>query len=272
MTPEELTNEGKPFPFPFSSRRFSPILVSEAFFGWPCKSASSFSVVTSSLGAGWEKIKPNVLKLLDRIRRTAAKRKDVETLQHRQKKLRPSYDKLKASLPKSAQPFMSLFTDFLLFESVKSLWANDKLELTDEAWHDSFDAILEEVEQYRVDLAHHARTAILAANGLEDEDGDDEPDFGAHFFHKPTSTLACALATCGKAHAPSSPPPFIPTNAVSPGSVTRTPWGLSSKSSITSTSFTTSTTSSRERRRSSRASRSFISTSRPRSLPPSPVS
>ncbi|GAA5903612.1 hypothetical protein JCM6882_003001 [Rhodosporidiobolus microsporus] len=68
----------------------------------------------------WE-IKPQIIKLLDRIRRNTAKQDLVNTLQSRQKALRPRYDKLKAALPKSAQPFVPLFVDFLLLPSVKPL-------------------------------------------------------------------------------------------------------------------------------------------------------
>ncbi|GAA5903616.1 hypothetical protein JCM6882_003002 [Rhodosporidiobolus microsporus] len=75
--------------------------------------------------------------------------------------------------------------------------------MKDSVWLDSLDAIIDEVEQYRLDLVLHARSIILAATVDEDEqpnEEDDEPDLGDAFFSKPTSYLACTFTDCNKAH------------------------------------------------------------------------
>ncbi|GAA6007263.1 hypothetical protein JCM10207_001563 [Rhodosporidiobolus poonsookiae] len=117
----------------------------------------------------WERIKPQVLKVADRERAYVVAEARVRADKDRQRELRPRYDELEDTLDESARPFLPLFVDFLLLPSVRPLWENLDVELDDAAWNDSLDGVLEEVEQYRLDLCFHARACILAAT--EDDDG-----------------------------------------------------------------------------------------------------
>ncbi|GAA5860181.1 hypothetical protein JCM8547_009217 [Rhodosporidiobolus lusitaniae] len=153
----------------------------------------------------WEDIKPRIIKLLERIRRDDVKKSTVVAKQARQRALRPRYEKLKHSLPPYYEPYLPLFVDFLLFDSVKPLWVDDG-DVTDEVWGDALPEIIEEVEQYRVDLTLHTREVILAAtadpdakDGKEEQDEeDDNPDLSDAFFKKATSYVACAFTNCNK--------------------------------------------------------------------------
>ncbi|GAA5903575.1 hypothetical protein JCM6882_002990 [Rhodosporidiobolus microsporus] len=150
----------------------------------------------------WDDIKPNILKLLDRLRRAKEKRNAVTARQARQRALRFRYDELKSSMPASAQPFVPLFIDFLLLPSVKPIWVDEHEDETDKRWRASLGAITEELEQYRVNLAQYAHDAVIAATVDEDDlatmEGDDEPDLSDAFFDKATSFLACTFSNCHK--------------------------------------------------------------------------
>ncbi|GAA6036525.1 hypothetical protein JCM8097_003547 [Rhodosporidiobolus ruineniae] len=153
----------------------------------------------------WEEIKPKIIKLLNRLRKQSSKRNDVSAKQRRQQALRPHYDKLKKSLPKKAQPFIPLFVDFLLLPSVIPLWREAPDDDQDDhvVWMDSLDSIGEDLEQYRLELALHARDSILEAttdpdDGDVEPDQENEPDLSDGFFAKATSILACSFTTCNK--------------------------------------------------------------------------
>ncbi|GAA6007232.1 hypothetical protein JCM10207_001554 [Rhodosporidiobolus poonsookiae] len=160
----------------------------------------------------WETIKPDILKLVARLRRKrlSDELKDAQT--KRQRELRPRYDKLTKSLDKSARPFLPLFVDFLVFPSVRPLWNDLDAELDDAAWNDALDDMREEIEQYRLELCLHARSVVIAATRESDsdegDDGDDEHGAGADeeelpsdaFFAKCTSFVACNFSNCHKTH------------------------------------------------------------------------
>ncbi|BGP13385.1 hypothetical protein JCM10213v2_001304 [Rhodosporidiobolus nylandii] len=160
----------------------------------------------------WEEIKPQVIKLLKRLGKAKVKREATEELQARQSSLRPRYDKLLAALSVKARPFLPLFVDWLALPSVVALWASD-IKITDAVWLDSLDAIIEECEEYRLDLVLRAREVILAATTDPDEEEeedaaneDDDPDVSDGFFRRATSFVACTFRNCGKAYSDKSVP------------------------------------------------------------------
>ncbi|BGP13389.1 hypothetical protein JCM10213_008548 [Rhodosporidiobolus nylandii] len=154
----------------------------------------------------WTQIKPKIIALLNRIRAAEAKEELLAGYQTRQKSLRARYDKLKDALPPNARPFLPLFVDWLVLPSIKPLWQKDN-KITDAMWLDSLDAVIEECEEYRLDLVLHAREVIVAATTDPDEekegdaaDEDDEPDVSDRFFRRATSIVACAFRNCNKSH------------------------------------------------------------------------
>lgn len=128
-----------------------------------------------------------------------------EMCQDRQHALRRRYDGLKSDLEADAQPFMPLFVDFLLFESVMPLWVFDEVRVDDELWEDALVDINEEIEQYRLELILHAHEIILSATTDPDDrqtqDTLDEPleaTLDDAFFSRATSFVCCAFQNCKK--------------------------------------------------------------------------
>ncbi|GAA5896549.1 hypothetical protein JCM8208_004231 [Rhodotorula glutinis] len=155
----------------------------------------------------WVRVKPKLLKLLDRHKKAEAKRalalQQAICQSQRQSGLRPFYDKLYKSLDKSARPFVPLFGDFLLLPSVKPLWAGDD-DVSEQAWTDALDDIKEDLEQFRLDLVVHVRELIFEATTDPDERstaqdylglGDDDLDLDA-FFSLATSFVCCDVRGC----------------------------------------------------------------------------
>ncbi|GAA5990768.1 hypothetical protein JCM11641_002032 [Rhodosporidiobolus odoratus] len=151
----------------------------------------------------WDDIQPKILKLLTRLTRTKVKKEEVSALQTRQKDLRHRYDKLQKSLSETARPFLPLFVDFLLLPSVKELWLGGAA-VNDQRWYESLDAVIEDIEEYRLELVLHARGVILAAaRDVSDEgmsDLDDSPDVSDEFFDRATSLVACSFKDCIYSH------------------------------------------------------------------------
>ncbi|GAA5896674.1 hypothetical protein JCM8208_004262 [Rhodotorula glutinis] len=158
----------------------------------------------------WERIKPAVLKLVERIKKKQDRKAMHLRLQDRQRSLRPRYDKLKKALPSTAQPFMPLFIDFLVLSSVKALWFDETVKLDDATWYAHLDDIKEELDQYRLDLALHAHKLITAARVDPDDaipvpgelDELEDLDLSDDFFNLATSFICCALDDCRKARRP----------------------------------------------------------------------
>ncbi|GAA5852774.1 hypothetical protein JCM9279_003967 [Rhodotorula babjevae] len=155
----------------------------------------------------WVRIKPKLLKLLDRRKELHVKqgliRQQRNRQYDRQRILRPLYDKLLKSLDESARPFAPLFLDFLLLPSVKALWSGDD-DVTEHAWTGAVEDIKEDLEQFRLDLVVHARTLILEATADPDERstaeddhglGEDDLDLDA-FFSLVTSLVCCGEREC----------------------------------------------------------------------------
>ncbi|TNY22863.1 hypothetical protein DMC30DRAFT_414738 [Rhodotorula diobovata] len=159
----------------------------------------------------WDRIKPAILKLLARIKKKQDRDALNTRLQNRQRNLRPRYDKLKRALPASARPFVPLFINFLLLPSIKELWSELTVELNDGTWYNQLDAVKEELDQFRLDLALHARELIIAArrdpddpdehptqSGPENEDEAGTPDVSHDFFARATSFVCCTFTSCHK--------------------------------------------------------------------------
>lgn len=164
-----------------------------------------------STPAEWDRIKPAILKLLARIKKKQDRDALNTRLQNRQRNLRPRYDKLKRALPASARPFVPLFINFLLLPSIKELWSELTVELNDGTWYNQLDAVKEELDQFRLDLALHARELIIAArrdpddpdehptqSGPENEDEAGTPDVSHDFFARATSFVCCTFTSCHK--------------------------------------------------------------------------
>ncbi|BGP42468.1 hypothetical protein JCM10449v2_006473 [Rhodotorula kratochvilovae] len=156
----------------------------------------------------WATLKPKLLKLLERDKAKALEAKRFKNQSTRQSALRPRYDRLKASLPESARPYVPLFVDFLLLPSVKTLWENDEDEddTQSTAWDDKLDEIREELEQFRVDLLVYTGERILEATLDPDKRGsNDDGEDGAlgadgdnldGFFARATSFVCCDAKDC----------------------------------------------------------------------------
>lgn len=118
----------------------------------------------------------------------------------RQEDLRPLYDKLLESTPRSARPFVPLFLDFLVLPSVKALWVGDGV-VTKKSWEDALDGVKEDLEQFRLDLVSHAHSLVREAT--TDPTGDpfalaaDEPSADLDkFFSLATSFVCCDDKYC----------------------------------------------------------------------------
>ncbi|KPV74040.1 uncharacterized protein RHOBADRAFT_45337 [Rhodotorula graminis WP1] len=154
----------------------------------------------------WVRIKPELLALLDRdkerLTKQVARFKAKSEQRKRKESLRPLYEKLCASLPKPARPFVPLFLDFLLLPSVKALWGdNDDVEAMKQAWTMALEDIKDEVDQFRLDLVAHARSLVLEAttdpddlsHGLDADDLDGDLD---KFFSLAASFVCCDFGYC----------------------------------------------------------------------------
>lgn len=123
-----------------------------------------------------------------------------------QRSLRPRYNQLKESLPKSARPFVPLFVDFLLLPSIRPLWETGDLATLVQRWDEALDAIKEDLTQFRLDLAIHAHSIVLEATtdpdrrSADDERDDDRDDLADvdldAFFARATSFVCCGAKDC----------------------------------------------------------------------------
>ncbi|GAA5943003.1 hypothetical protein JCM3775_000229 [Rhodotorula graminis] len=152
----------------------------------------------------WERIKPDILKLVERIKKKQDRDAMHLRLLDRQRSLRPRYDKLKKALPPSARPFVPLFIDFLVLSSVKALWQDETIKLDDAAWYERLDDIKDELDQYRLDLVLHAREIVVAARVDPDDEAsapdrqDDVLELGDDFLNLATSFVCCAFTDCDR--------------------------------------------------------------------------
>ncbi|TNY21107.1 hypothetical protein DMC30DRAFT_395718 [Rhodotorula diobovata] len=154
----------------------------------------------------WERIKPKILKLLKRGRRQAEDERVLVRQRSLQRSLRPRYNQLKESLPKSARPFVPLFVDFLLLPSIRPLWETGDLATLVQRWDEALDAIKEDLTQFRLDLAIHAHSIVLEATtdpdrrSADDERDDDRDDLADvdldAFFARATSFVCCGAKDC----------------------------------------------------------------------------
>ncbi|GAA5852771.1 hypothetical protein JCM9279_003966 [Rhodotorula babjevae] len=157
----------------------------------------------------WVCIKPDLLELLARQKKLKDKQQligqDQRRKYDRQRDLRPHYDALLACLPKSARPFVPLIVDFLLFPSVKALWAGDDY-ITAQAWLDALGDIKDELEQFLLDLIKHAYAIVCEAMSDPEERSMaaspsslavDELGFNLDsFFSLATSFVCCDFRFC----------------------------------------------------------------------------
>ncbi|GAA5896508.1 hypothetical protein JCM8208_004218 [Rhodotorula glutinis] len=146
----------------------------------------------------------NRQQTLEREQERRAKKYAREALamrQHdRQIVLRPLYDKLLTSMPRSARPFAPLYQDFLRLPSVKPLWVTGAI-FAEQVWLDALDDIKDELEQFRLDLVAHAHSIVLEATTDPAEDpcahNDDElPADLDTFFSRATSFVCCDFRHC----------------------------------------------------------------------------
>ncbi|ORY80219.1 hypothetical protein BCR35DRAFT_304398 [Leucosporidium creatinivorum] len=153
----------------------------------------------------WEEIKPRVVKLLARIKAQHEETDRVNEQQARQRALLPRYKKLLDIQPnKESRHSLPLFDDFLHLPSVKELWETDEADPEDdEVWGEHLDAIIDELDEYRLDVRLQAVQTILAATTEMDEDeldGDVDtfgPDsYDDEWLARPTSFLVCSLPDC----------------------------------------------------------------------------
>jgi len=154
--------------------------------------------------AEWQRIKPELLALLDRnderLRKENTRYLDERAQRLRQRDLRPRYDKLLESMPRSARPFAPLYLDFLVLPSVKPLWMGDG-DLSDQTWLDALDGIKDEIEQFSLDLIAHAHALVLETTTDPADDpralADDElPADLDTFFSLATSFVCCDIKWC----------------------------------------------------------------------------
>ncbi|GAA5881767.1 hypothetical protein JCM1840_004824, partial [Sporobolomyces johnsonii] len=165
----------------------------------------------------WEALKPGVLKVLEhcRKRRSTA---ELKTSQHeRRDALRPRYNKLRdAEASPEARSYFPLFADFVLFPAVKSLWEADQ-EIGDALWTTSIPSILEQLNDWRVEVRLAAiqlilaRTIDLPADEELDPDADayDTETYDSGWFELLTSLLCCDISDCAHKHK-STPSPDAP--------------------------------------------------------------
>ncbi|GAA5856112.1 hypothetical protein JCM9279_002372 [Rhodotorula babjevae] len=114
--------------------------------------------------------------------------------------MRPFYDKLLQSMPRSTRPFVPLYHDFLIIPSVKPLWVRGAI-FTEEAWLAALDDIKQEIEQFRLDLIARAHSIVLeATTGLPDDpcvlDHGERLAGLNKFFSLATSFVCCDFRYC----------------------------------------------------------------------------
>ncbi|KPV74052.1 uncharacterized protein RHOBADRAFT_54617 [Rhodotorula graminis WP1] len=168
--------------------------------------------------AEWERIKPAILKLAERIKKKQDRDAMHHRLQDRQRSLRPRYDKLKDALPSSARPFVPLFIDFLVLSSVKALWQDEAIKLDDTTWAEHLDDIKDELDQYRLDIALHAHDLIVAAAHDPDEPSspapeEQEPNLSNDFWLLATSFVGCGIVDCHLSASKTGPGPAPATRS-----------------------------------------------------------
>ncbi|GAA5852740.1 hypothetical protein JCM9279_003952 [Rhodotorula babjevae] len=140
------------------------------------------------------------LVVLDRKQKQCALREAAYRQRELVVPLRPFYNELLKSMPRSERLFVPLYHDFLVLPSVKPLWV-DNGNLSQQAWLDALDDIKDELEQFRLDLISHAHSIIREATTDPTEDPcaleDDElPADLDKFFSLATSLVCCDVGDC----------------------------------------------------------------------------
>ncbi|BGP19110.1 hypothetical protein JCM10213v2_007197 [Rhodosporidiobolus nylandii] len=168
----------------------------------------------------WDKIKPEVLATVSEYVKVPAYDRTEgikwRTWQDfrgiRTAAIRVRYDALfdeKAS-SKFQQATFPLFRDFLCFESTRQMLLGDDFEadfaaeaakLSDEEWDAALPFIMEEIEQYRLDVFLHAVKLVLSATTDDPLPNDDEildnaGEYDDTFFARATSLVCCTYGQC----------------------------------------------------------------------------
>lgn len=139
------------------------------------------------------------LNIKDKVLEIAKKAKMDVTSQRRQSQIKTKWHSLRQGNTGSA---VSLpFSHFLHLPAVNALLCSDDA-VTDKAWAAAVDDVLEDIDEWRVDVRIEAIKTILAATTektrqeLDKMDADDFAEFDDKFFERPTSYLVCTLYGC----------------------------------------------------------------------------
>lgn len=118
---------------------------------------------------------------------------------------RPRYESLMSLLEPGARPFLPLYSDFLQLDTVRPMWQGDDM-VDDTLWKASLPDLIEELEEYRVELCLDARRVVLSAthggdaDDQQDEDEDAATAIGDPFFDRAASVLCCGFPGCSYLH------------------------------------------------------------------------
>lgn len=146
-----------------------------------------------------------MLKVIERVRVDNQREKVASQQQSRQAKLKGRYNKLRTSLAtEELRNSVPLFSDFLHLPSVKTMWESDKSSQDDATWQENLEAVMEELDEYRVDVRLETiRTILRATTTMSEEEVDNNDSdelisdqYGDAFFKLATSMLVCNLPKC----------------------------------------------------------------------------
>ncbi|BGP26833.1 F-box domain, cyclin-like domain containing protein [Rhodotorula toruloides] len=160
----------------------------------------SGSVVTDE---EWPELKPRVMKVLDSVRK---KRQALDLRSQQAARgdaLKPYYEDLRQnqSTP-AAKTFFPLFADFLVFDSVRSLWEPKVAEVNYPTWAATREAIDQDIGEWRVDVRFFALQQILSCTldiPQDEELSSDQDAYEAYddgFLDLLTSALVCSIKPC----------------------------------------------------------------------------
>ncbi|GAA5988853.1 hypothetical protein JCM10908_006199 [Rhodotorula pacifica] len=148
----------------------------------------------------WDRIKPEVLKVLARAASKAAQEDFEEKQRQQQRALRKRYDSLLNGADDRARPYIPLFADFLLLPTVKSLWQAG-IDVTDADWKDAQATVQGDLDEYRLDLCLKVRRLVLSVtqgdgSASDEDDGADIDSITDDFFARADSFVCCSVAKC----------------------------------------------------------------------------
>ncbi|BGP10497.1 hypothetical protein JCM10049v2_006387 [Rhodotorula toruloides] len=161
------------------------------------------NVGTAVTDEEWPELKPRVVKVLNSVRKNRQSLELKSQQAARRDALKPYYEKLRQhQLSPAARTFLPLFADFLLFDSVRSLWEPKDAVVKDETYNATRDAIEDEINEWRVDIRFYALQQILGCTldiPQDEELSSDQDAYDAYddgFFDLLTSALVCSIKPC----------------------------------------------------------------------------